>query len=119
MFMVRIQEAAKRAGLMTKVVKTRAALLENAAALQPALMVIDLNYQAGEPLQAIRALKADAATRSIRLVAFVSHVQVELRAAAVEAGCDLVVARSAFVQNLPDILASAGERNPVLEEGSI
>jgi len=52
MFMVRIQEAAKRAGLSTVVVKTKADLLRKAAE-QPVLVIIDLNYNAGQPLEAI------------------------------------------------------------------
>lgn len=116
--MVRIQEAAKRAGLITKVVKTKSALLEHAAS-QPALIIIDLNYTAGEPLEVIKECKSDAQIKSIHLLAFVSHVQTDLRAAAVEAGCDTVLARSAFVQNLPDILAGVSGRKSAVEEGSI
>jgi CheY-like chemotaxis protein len=103
MFMVRIQEAAKRAGLETKVVKTKADLLRIAAE-HPALIIIDLNYDAGEPLAAIRELKADTTTSTIHLLAYVSHVQTDLRAAASANGCDTVLARSAFVQTLPEIL---------------
>jgi CheY-like chemotaxis protein len=103
MFMVRIQESAKRAGLETVVVKTKPDALAKAAEA-PLLVVIDLNHAAGEPLELIRALKADPATESIHLLAFVSHVQTDLRSAAVAAGCDTVVARSAFVQTLPDII---------------
>jgi len=103
MFMVRIQEAAKRSGLETVVVKTKADALKKAEQ-QPVLIVMDLNYRAGEPLELIKELKAAEATSSIHLLAFVSHVQTELRAAAVAEGCDTVLARSAFVQNLPDLL---------------
>lgn len=106
MFMVRIQEAAKRAGLETTVVKTKADLLRKAAD-QPALVIIDLNYNAGQPLEAIKELKSDQSTNSVPLLAFVSHVQVELRAAASANGCDRVLARSAFVQNLPEIMNAA------------
>ncbi len=103
MFMVRIQEAAKRAGLSTVVVKTKADLLRKAAE-QPVLVIIDLNYNAGQPLEAIKDLKADQSTSPIHLLAFVSHVQTELRAAASASGCDTVLARSAFIQNLPQIM---------------
>ncbi len=101
--MVRIQEAAKRAGLSTVVVKTKADLLRKAAE-QPVLVIIDLNYGAGQPLEAIKELKADQSTNAIHLLAFVSHVQTELRAAASANGCDTVLARSAFIQNLPEIM---------------
>jgi CheY-like chemotaxis protein len=103
MFMVRIQEAAKRAGLETVVVKTKADLIRKAAE-QPVLVIFDLNYSAGEPLEAIKALKADPSTSAIHLLAFVSHVQADLRAAASASGCDTVLARSALVQNLPEIM---------------
>jgi CheY-like chemotaxis protein len=103
MFMVRIQESAKRAGLKTIVVKTKPDALAKAAE-GPLLVVIDLNHAAGEPLELIKALKADPVTKTIHLLAFVSHVQTDLRAAAVAAGCDTVLARSAFVQTLPDII---------------
>lgn len=103
MFMVRIQDTAKRAGLDTVVVKTKSAAIKKAAD-QPILVIIDLNYSPGEPLELITALKADRVTRDIPLLAFVSHVQVDLRAAATAAGCDTVLARSAFVQSLPEVL---------------
>lgn len=103
--MVRIQEAAKRVGLETVAVKTKADAIALAAAL-PLLIVIDLNYAPAEPVELIKALKADVSTNSIHLLAFVSHVQVELRAAAGAAGCDTVLARSAFAQTLPEIIES-------------
>jgi CheY-like chemotaxis protein len=103
MFMVRIQEAAKKAGLATVAVKTRAAAVAQAAQ-QPLLIVIDLNYAPAEPIELIKALKADQETRAIHLLGFVSHVQADLRAEAVASGCDTVLPRSAFAQRLPDVI---------------
>lgn len=105
MFMVRVQEIAKRAGLSTVAVKTKADAIAQAAA-QPLLIVIDLNHSAGEPLELIKELKSNSDTKAIHLLAFVSHVQADLRAAAVSAGCDTVVARSAFAQTLPDVISN-------------
>jgi len=39
---------------------------------------------------------------------FLSHIQGELKMKAQEAGCDMVVPRSAFSQNLPQILRRHG-----------
>ena len=103
MFMVRIQEAGKKKGLVTVAVKTKTDALAKAAE-GPLLLVIDLNYSACEPLELIHSLKENSATTNIHLLAFVSHVQADLRAAAVAAGCDTVVARSAFAQTLPEVL---------------
>jgi hypothetical protein len=38
------------------------------------------------------------------VIGFLSHVQGELKQKAHETGCDMVLARSAFSQNLPQIL---------------
>ena len=69
----------------------------------PALVILDL-HAPGDPLALVRALKADPATRSLPVIGFYSHVERELRAAAIEAGVDQVIPRSAFTVRLPAIL---------------
>jgi CheY-like chemotaxis protein len=103
LFTVKINEAAKRAGQPVVFVKSEQDALDQAAAI-PSLIIIDLNCGAIDPLHLIRALKADEGLRKIRLIGYVSHVQGDLKQAAQQAGCDLVLARSAFSQNLPQIL---------------
>lgn len=103
MFTVKIQEAAKRAGLEPVFVKSQEQALAEARQ-KPAVMILDLNNAAAEPLDIIGALKEDRDTSTINLVGFVSHVQADLKRAAQEKGCDIVIARSAFSQNLPTIL---------------
>jgi hypothetical protein len=44
----------------------------------------------------------------VSTVGFLSHVQGDLAVAARKSGCDRVMARSAFVENLPQILAGDG-----------
>jgi len=102
-FTVKINEAAKRAGLSVAFVKSERDALDQAAE-HPALIILDLNFAGVEPVALIRKLKADPALQKISLLGYVSHVQGELKQAAQEAGCDMVLARSAFSQNLPQIL---------------
>jgi len=40
----------------------------------------------------------------VSLIGYLSHVQGELKQAAQEAGCDMVMAKSAFSQNIQQIL---------------
>lgn len=68
------------------------------------LVIVDLNAS-GDPVGAIRRVKALASPP--RVVAFVSHVQADLAAAARDAGADVVMPRSAFSMNLPAILKGA------------
>jgi|SRR3954452_24668168 CheY-like chemotaxis protein len=107
MFRVKIEEAAKRAGLQTAFVQSQADALVRAKE-GPAVIIIDLNCATTEPLDTIKKLKASDETRGIDLVGYVSHVQVDLKQAAQEEGCDVVIARSAFSQNLPTILRRYG-----------
>jgi len=102
-FTVKINEAAKRAGLAITFVKSEHDALEQAK-LHPALIIMDINFQGVEPLNLIRKLKADEQTKRINLIGYLSHVQGELKLQAQEAGCDMVMPRSAFSQNLPQIL---------------
>ncbi|MBZ5583584.1 MAG: response regulator [Acidobacteriia bacterium] len=101
-FSVKLADAAKRSGLALEFVKDSKEVLEKARE-KPALIIIDLNYDAVRPLELISHLKGDPETKSARLIGYVSHVQGELKQQAHEAGCDMVLARSAFSQNIPQI----------------
>ncbi len=102
-FTVKILDAAKRAGATLEVVKSEIDAIDKARSA-PALVILDLNCGAVDPVHLIGALKADAETQSVPLVGYVSHVQGDLKQSAQQAGCDMVLARSAFSQNLPQIL---------------
>jgi CheY-like chemotaxis protein len=101
-FSVKLTEAAKRAGLTLEFVKDPEEVLEKAKT-KPSLIVFDLNFEAAGPLDLIRELKAKPETKGVSLIGYLSHVQGELKQQAQEAGCDMVMARSALSQNLPQI----------------
>jgi CheY-like chemotaxis protein len=102
LFTVKISDAAKRAGLNAQFVKTEQDALERVKD-KPLLVIIDLNCAACEPVELIARLKGGDSSK-VPLIGFVSHVQGELKQKAHEAGCDMVMARSAFSQNLTQIL---------------
>jgi len=101
-FSVKLTEAAKRSGLALEFVKDAEQVIERAAG-KPSLIIFDLNFDAVQPLKLIAKLKASPETKGVSLIGYLSHVQVELKQKAQEAGCDMVMARSAFSQNLPQI----------------
>lgn len=103
-FTVKIHEAAKRARMAIDFVKNETDVFAKASEAAPALIILDLNFSAIEPLKLIEKLKSTAGTKAISLIGYVSHVQGELKQAAQDAGCNMVLARSAFSQNLPQIL---------------
>jgi len=101
-FSVKLTEAAKRSGLALEFVKDAEQVIERASG-KPSLIIFDLNFDAVQPLKLIAKLKATPETKGVSLIGYLSHVQVELKQKAQEAGCDMVMARSAFSQNLPQI----------------
>lgn len=103
LFLSKIQETAKHLGVVVKAAQPEG-LPELAVEAAPTALIIDLNHRSGKALEVLRALKAEARTENIPAVGFVSHVQNELIAAARDAGCNLVLARSAFAGQLPSLL---------------
>jgi len=102
-FQMKMAETAKQLGVELKVAANGDALmglLESATKL----VVVDLNSRGG-PIQAIEKLRL--ARKDLRVVGFLSHVQRELGAQAQAAGCDEVMPRSSFTQNLAAILSAA------------
>jgi PleD family two-component response regulator len=102
-FSVKITEAAKKAGMQVEFLKDEGDVLAKAKD-KPALIIFDLNFESVQPINLIERLKSSADTKSISLIGYLSHLQAELKQKAQEAGCNMVLARSAFSQNLPMIL---------------
>ena len=107
-FGAKLQETARQVGARLQTVRAVDVKLETIRSEQPALAIIDLNAASANPVELIRQLKADAELATIPVVAFFSHVQVELQRAAKEAGCEDVWPRSKFTANLPELLRRAG-----------
>ena len=102
-FAARIQAAADQAGAPVTVL-TRGDVLASVRSLNPTLIVLDLDARWFRAPEVIRALKEDEATKGTQIVAYVSHVREDMIGAARAAGADRVLARSAFVQKLPELL---------------
>lgn len=102
-FQMKVLETAKQLGLQFKVAATADSLME-LVATSPKLVIVDLNARNGAiaAIERVRAEKND-----VRMLGFLSHVQVDLAEQARAAGCDEVMPRSKFTQNLAQILSSA------------
>jgi len=104
LFTVKISDAAKRAGLEVEFVKSERDVIEKATSEKPLLIILDLNFSAVQPLKLISKMKSNGDMKQISVIGYLSHVQGELKQQAQEAGANIVMARSAFSQNLPQIL---------------
>lgn len=105
MFTSKIRTAASAVGATVEFARSSAAALEKMRERAPSLVIFDLNNPRTDPLGTVAAMKGDPALASMPTLAFVSHVQTELIAAARQAGVDEVLARSAFTMQLGEILS--------------
>jgi len=110
-FNAKITETARKLGVKVAFIKNDpdvlAELMDGEEVDRPGLIVFDLNNANAKPLTLIPKLKAKL-KKSTSIVGFLSHLQNELRLKAIEAGCDTVMPRSAFSQNLPNLLRRYG-----------
>jgi len=101
LFRGKIEVAATHLGVPVTITGDAAEALRTNLSWSRAL--IDLNLSHGDPLAMIRELRQAYPDRPI--IGYCSHIQQDLQQQALEAGCTLVLPRSAFVQQLPQLLA--------------
>jgi CheY-like chemotaxis protein len=109
-FMAKIQETARKLNVKVEFVKSEADLrekLKENGEEKPSLIIFDLNNANAKPLSLIPKLKTKL-KRGTSIIGFLSHVQGDLKQKAHEVGCDMVLPRSAFSQNLPNLLRRHG-----------
>jgi CheY-like chemotaxis protein len=105
-FASKIRGTGEQAGVTVIFARSADGLFEIARRDPISLIIVDLHTQKIDPIALAASLKGDDQLRSIPLIGFFSHVQVELQQAATSAGYDRVMPRSAFVNNLVKILST-------------
>ena len=119
-FMAKIQETARKLNVKVEFVKTDKDLMEKIhlnGEEKPSLIIFDLNHASVKPLTLIPKLKSKL-KKGTSIIGFLSHVQGDLKMKAHEVGCDMVLPRSAFSQNLPQLLRRHGapeDENPTVQ----
>ncbi|HEX4029067.1 MAG TPA: response regulator [Terracidiphilus sp.] len=110
-FLAKIQESARKLGVKVEFVKgdkevvTR--ILDVPEGERPALLVFDLNNLGAKPMSLIPKFRTRF-KKSVSIIGFLSHLQGDLKLKGIEAGCDVVMPRSAFSQSLPNLLRRYG-----------
>ena len=107
-FLAKIQEVGRKLNVKVEFVKSHDEIAAgNAAEDKPSLVIVDLNSNSIKPLTVVSKLKSRF-KKTTSIVGFLSHVQGDLKVKAQEAGCDVVMPRSAFSQTLPSLLRRHG-----------
>jgi CheY-like chemotaxis protein len=102
LFISRITGTARALGVDIKSARNMTELLALAAASPPTCVLLDLQNPGLDISATVQALKK---TGSPRLIGYGSHVDAATLKAARDAGCDIVLPRSRFVEELPTQLA--------------
>ncbi|MGA7343589.1 MAG: response regulator [Terracidiphilus sp.] len=110
-FLAKIQETSRKLGVKVEFVKgdkeVVARILDSPEGERPTLLVFDLNNLNAKPMTLIPKFKSKF-KKAVSIIGFLSHVQGDLKMKGVEAGCDVVMPRSAFSQSLPNLLRRYG-----------
>jgi hypothetical protein len=109
--LAKIQEVSKKLGIKVAFLKPEkdvvTKLTETREEDRPALILFDLNNANAKPLTLIPKIKTKL-KRGTSIIGFLAHIQGELKSKAIEVGCDTVMPRSTFSQNLPSLLRRYG-----------
>ncbi|MGA2205443.1 MAG: response regulator [Terracidiphilus sp.] len=110
-FLAKIQETARKLGVKVEFIKgdkdAVARICDAPESEKPALLVFDLNNLNAKPLALIPKFKSKF-KKAVSIIGFLNHLQGDLKMKALEAGCDVVMPRSAFSQSLPILLRRYG-----------
>lgn len=99
MFQSRVREQARAMDYEVSIADSQQGAAD-AIAETPDLVVLDLHASGIDTQQVI----AEAKERDVPVLAFGRHTETDVLRAAREAGCDAVVVRSTFVEELPQLL---------------
>jgi CheY-like chemotaxis protein len=103
MFVSRISGTARDLGLAVKAARSTEALVRLARQQAPRCVIVDLSNP-GLDLASLLGQLGEIGAPMPRVVAYGSHVDAETLRRAREAGCDPVLPRSKFVEELPRAL---------------
>jgi PleD family two-component response regulator len=104
MFSSKIKTAANQLGVDLRFSRSLDGALDTMRKNPTTLVLFDLNNQRLDPLAIVSAMHDDPQLASIPTIGYASHVQTDVINAARQAGVGEVLARSAFAQQLGDIL---------------
>jgi CheY-like chemotaxis protein len=103
MFLSRVREVASALDVEVRAMRGVRDLVE-ACRHRPSAVLVDLDSPRLPSTEALAALQADPELDPIPVVGFFSHIHPERAVEARAQGCDRVLPRSAFVQELPSLI---------------
>ena len=95
-FYTKLRDALKPQGYVLEKARTQIEVSEKAGALGPAAVVLNINDESLDAFKALEALKGDARSRAIPVLAFANHEEVDNWKRAQQLGVTKIVSRNEF-----------------------
>ena len=103
-FYTKLRDALKPQGYLLEKARTQDEVSEKAGALRPAAVILNINDETLDAFKALEALKGDDRSKTIPILAFANHEEVDTWKRARELGVTKIVSRNEFSSRTRDLL---------------
>ena len=95
-FYTKLRDALKPQGYLLEKARTQIEISEKAGALSPAAVILNINDESLDAFKALEALKGDDRSKTIPVLAFANHEEVDNWRRAQQLGVTKIVCRNEF-----------------------
>jgi PleD family two-component response regulator len=95
-FYTKLRDALKPQGYLLEKARTQGEVSEKAGALRPAAIILNINDETLDAFKALEALKGDDRSKTIPVLAFANHEEVDNWKRAQQLGVTRIVSRNEF-----------------------
>ncbi len=116
-FYTKLRDALKPQGYLLEKARTQDEVAGKAGALRPAAVILNINDETLDAFKALEALKGDDRSKTIPVLAFANHEEVDNWRRAQQLGVAKIVSRNEFsartLQLVQEVVGAGGAREPV------
>lgn len=103
-FYTKVRDALMAKGYKIERARTQQDIADKASAMAPVAFILNMNDETLNAFQALETLKADASLKSIPILAFANHEEVDTFNRARTLGVTKIVSRNEFSARLKDLV---------------
>jgi PleD family two-component response regulator len=110
-FYTKVRDALMSKGYRIERARTQQDIAEKASATNPSAFILNMNDEKLNAFQALETLKIDAGTKTIPILAFANHEEVDTFNRARALGVTKIVSRNEFSSRLKDLVEEVAENH--------
>lgn len=117
-FYTKIRDALRPQGYVLERARSQEDVLEKAAALRPVAVILNMNEEKLDPFRALEQIRGDDRLKTVPVLAFANHEEVETWRRAKELGVTKIVSRNEFSSRTRDLIGEV-IKSKVLKSSSL